>query len=115
MVQEFFTCMYSVTHEFTDPPFMSPPGMLEAHKMYDIKLFSLPERYSLDFACSFIVPILDYLGCWILICVEILGVLSASLRPILDSNLQSLPRSRYPQLQTLTPPCIFAVTTPSRR
>ncbi|KAF8810639.1 hypothetical protein BYT27DRAFT_7185795, partial [Phlegmacium glaucopus] len=88
---------------------MLPPGMLEVLIKCAVKVFSLPERYSLDFACSFIIPTLDYLGCWILICVEILGVLSTSLRPILDSNLQCLPRSRYPQLQALTPPCIFAV------
>ncbi|KAF8814600.1 hypothetical protein BYT27DRAFT_7205942 [Phlegmacium glaucopus] len=78
---------------------MSPSGMFEVLIKCTITLFSLPERYSLDFACSFIVPILDYLGRWILICVEILGVLSASLRPILDSNLQSLSRSRYPNFK----------------
>ncbi|KAF8800708.1 hypothetical protein BYT27DRAFT_7199558 [Phlegmacium glaucopus] len=62
--------------------------------MYDKGIF-----YWLYFACNFIVPILDYLGCWI-------GVLSASLRPIFDLNVQALPRSRYPQLQALTPPWI---------
>ncbi|KAM6493497.1 Armadillo-type fold [Amanita muscaria] len=58
IVQEFFSCMDRVAHDFTNTLYSLPPGALDTLIQCAIQALSLQERYSLVSACTFLTSLI---------------------------------------------------------